>query len=251
MRFVSSYFRRMGYQPMLSHAKHGLVAHATKCAVALILLLIAVQVALADGPTTAPATQPARPASPELLERVQKDLQTVNTVEADFVQEKNLAMLNHKLIIKGHFALEKPDHVVWIVREPVKYAISVKGDLVKQWDEDANTVQVIHLGGDPTFKAISEQINAWFMGDYKALAAGYDVTVISDTPLTLGFSPKADSMVAKMLGQISIAFGKEGKYIDTMVIRETSGSVTTLHYIDPKINEPVKKEIWEIPPHDR
>ena len=199
----------------------------------------------------APATQPAKPASKELLESVQKDLSTVNSVEADFVQEKELAMLKRKLIIKGHFAMEKPDHVVWNVKEPVKYAIAVKGEEVRQWDEDTDKVQVIHLGGDPTFKAISEQINAWFLGDYQKIAEQYEVTVLQDTPLTLAFAPKEGAMVAKMIKQVAVTFGKEGKYIDTMVIRESAGSVTTLHYLDAKINQPVAKTTWEIPPHDR
>ncbi len=202
---------------------------------------------LADSPTT----QPARPASKELLEKVQKGLSTVNSVEADFVQEKELSMLKHKLVIKGHFAMEKPDHVVWNVVSPVKYAIAVKGDQVTQWDEDTNKVQVIHLGGDPTFKAISEQISAWFLGDYQKIAEQYDVSVQRDEPLTLSFSPKEGSMVAKMMKNVSVTFGKEGKYIDTMVIREAAGSVTTLHYLDAKINQPIAKTTWEIPPHVR
>jgi len=215
-----------------------------------VFLLIAAP-ALAADPTTQPTTQPAPPASTELLERVQKQLQAVNTVQADFIQVKELAVLKHKLTIKGHFALEKPDHVIWIVNEPVKYAVAVKGEEVRQWDEDTNKVQVIHLGGDPTFKAINEQINSWFMGNYKVLAQDYDVTVPSEKPLTLAFAPKGGTMVAKILKQIEVTFGKEDQYIDTMVIREQSGSVTTLHYIDAKVNEPVKKELWEIPPHGR
>ena len=215
------------------------------------LVLVFAMSGFARAQTTQPSAAPAKPASAELLDDVQKRLLTVNTVEADFVQEKELAMLKNKLIIKGHFALEKPDRVIWNVKEPVKYAMSVRGDELKQWDEDTNKVQVMHLGCDPTFKAISEQINSWFMGDYRKLAAEYDVTVESENPLTLGFAPKGNSMVAKMLKQISVSFGREGKYIDTMVIRETAGSVTTLKYIDAKINEPIKKETWEIPPHDR
>lgn len=211
-------------------------------------LIVLCSIASSHAQSTQPTTQPAKPASAELLDQVQKQLLTVNTVEADFVQEKELAMLKNKLVIKGHFALEKPDRVIWIVKEPVRYAMTVHGEELKQWDEDTNKVVVMHLGGDPTFKAISEQINSWFMGDYRKLAAEYDVTVLSETPLTLGFAPKGQTMVAKMLKQISVTFGKEGKYIDTMIIRETAGSVTTLRYIDAKINEPVKKETWEIPP---
>src|SRR5271169_6404984 len=127
---------------------------------------------LAAGPATRPSEQ--------LLEHLQKQLATVETVQADFVQVKNLSMLNHTMTIKGHFALQKPNRLMWLVREPVRYAIRIRGDEIKQWDEDTNQVQTTHLGGDPAFQAITEQIQAWFMGDYKVLAQSYDVELIGE-----------------------------------------------------------------------
>ena len=54
-------------------------------------------------------------------------------------------------------------------------------------------VDVIHLGGDPTFKAISEQIQAWFLGDYKALGDSYDVYLTQPQPVSLAFIPQRGS----------------------------------------------------------
>jgi outer membrane lipoprotein-sorting protein len=212
------------------------------------LVLVAAPVALAQSASTQPATTPA---SPGLIERVQKQLSVVNTVESDFVQEKSLSVLQHKLTIKGRFAMQKPDRVIWIVREPVKYAIRVFGDEVRQWDEDANKVQVIHVGSDPTFKAISQQVRAWFMGDYAALAENYDVTVASEQPLTLAFASKAGSAVGRMMGGVEVTFAADGKYIEKMLVREAGGDVTTLQFLSPKVNEPVSKDTWEIPPNGR
>jgi outer membrane lipoprotein carrier protein len=221
----------------------------------LILFLTLVVVAPTYG-AEAPATQPAehRPttrASDELLNRVQDDLKTVESVEADFSQEERLKLLKHSLKISGHFALQKPAKLVWIVDKPVKYAIKVEGDELRQWDEDTNKVQVVHLGGDPTFKAITEQLQSWFLGDYKSLAANYDVYLESESPLTLGFTPKAGTMVASVLEHVDLIFGVENKYLDRMIIREAGGDVTTLNYLNTKINQPIDKSTWEIPPHGR
>jgi outer membrane lipoprotein-sorting protein len=197
--------------------------------------------------TTQPTSAPV-PAPLDLITHLQKQLSTVESVQADFVQVKNLAVLKHKLTIRGSFALQKPDRVIWIVREPVRYAIRVHGEEVSQWDEDTNKVQVMHLGGDPTFKAISQQIQAWFLGDYKSLAGSYDVFLISPKPLTLRFAPKPGTMVAKMVSGIEVTFGADEMNIDTMQIHEQAGDNTILTFINTRLNQPVKKETWEIPP---
>jgi outer membrane lipoprotein-sorting protein len=204
--------------------------------------------------TFAQATRPddstpqATRASMDIIEHVQKNLKTVGTVEADFDEEKTLAMLNHTLSIRGHLALQKPDWLIWIVKAPVRYAVRIEGDEVRQWDEDTNNVQVIHLGGDPTFKAISEQIQAWFLGNYKALGDSYDVMLLKNDPLTLQFLPRSDTMVSKILKSVDLTFNHDVTYIDSMVIRETGGDTTTIQFLNSKVNQPIAADTWEMPP---
>jgi outer membrane lipoprotein carrier protein len=205
----------------------------------------------ADPPTTAPAaTQPAdpQPASRELLAHIQKQLRTVDTMQADFVQKKHLSMLKHTLVITGRLAMKKPNKVIWIVNEPTKYAIRVDGEELIQWDDDTNKVEVIHLGGDPTFKNITEQIQAWFLGDYKVLEKSYDVYLLSEKPLSLRFAPQAGSMVAKLVKNIEITFGNDETQVDKMVINETTGDSTALVYSNTRLNQPIAENTWEIPP---
>jgi outer membrane lipoprotein carrier protein len=212
--------------------------------------------AFVSNPSDPPATQPAPTSAPvkasmELISHLQTQLKTVSSIEADFVQEKQLSLLKHKLTIKGHFALLKPDKLIWIVREPVKYAIRIEGDEIRQWDEDTNKVQVIHLGGDPTFQAVNQQLQAWFMGDYKTLGDNYEADLLAEHPLQLAFRPKGDAMMSKVIKQIDLTFGKSEMYVDRMVIRESGGDVTTLQFLNTQLNQPIPKEIWEIPPHER
>jgi len=217
----------------------------------IIVLLSLLTVALSRAQTAPPATQPAgqlTPAPLELITHVQQQLRNVETVQADFTQEKNLTVLKHKLVIRGNFALQKPDKVMWNVREPVKYAIRVFGDEVTQWDEDTKKVQTIHVGNDPTFKAISEQMQSWFMGNYKDLDKSYDVYLINRQPLTFRFAPKAGTVMSKVLSWIEVTFGPEERNIDRMTVREAGGDVTTMVFSNTRLNQPVPKQTWEIPP---
>ena len=187
----------------------------------------------------------------DIIQGVQQHLKGIASVETDFVEVKKLAMLDHSLTIDGHMALEKPDRLIWIVHDPVKYAVRIIGDEVSQWDEDTNHVQTIHLGGDPTFKAVTQQMQAWFLGDYKELGDSYDVYVNSRQPLSLAFVPRGSTMVSKLISRIDLTFSPDENYIDTMVLTEAGGDVTSLKFTGAKINQPISGAIWEMPPHDR
>ena len=210
--------------------------------------------AWADGPSTQPADSlppPTTRATLEVVEHLQKQLHGIDTVDADFVEQKKLAMMNHILTIRGHLGLAKPDRLIWIVRKPVRYAVRIEGDEVQQWDEDTNRVDVIHLGGDPTFKAVSEQIQAWFQGNYKSLEDSYDLFVTQEQPLSLAFIPKGQSAVTKLINRIDLTFNADETYIDTMNISEAGGDLTSIHFINTRVNEPVKAGTWEMPPNER
>jgi len=216
--------------------------------------LLLAQNARADAPTTQPSDSPPMPttrASIEDIQHLQNQLHGITTVDSDFVEKKDLAMLNHTLTIRGHLGLAKPDRLIWIVRQPVKYAVRIEGDEVQQWDEDTNHVETIHLGGDPTFKAVSEQIQAWFLGNYKALGDSYDLYLTQAQPVSLAFIPKGDSAVTKILKRIDLIFNPEETYIDTMIIREAGGDTTSIKFINVRVNQPIDTQIWEMPPHEQ
>ena len=79
--------------------------------IALFSFVFATAFVRADEASSRPAvaaSEQLAPAPIELLEHVQKQLRTVETMESSFVQQKRLTVLKHILTIKGHLALQKP-----------------------------------------------------------------------------------------------------------------------------------------------
>ncbi len=214
--------------------------------VASSLFLLAV---ISPAATTEPAA-PTTQLSAQQLADIQSKLHQVQSVQADFVQEKRLSIMSHTITLSGRFALAKPDRFIWIVDQPVRYAIRIQGEEVQQWDQDTNKVETNHLGGDPTFKAVANQMQAWFLGDYEVLAKSYDVQLLSEKPLSLGFTPAADSMVAAVVKHVAITFAEDERYIDQIVVDEVGGDKTTLKFIGARVNEAVPDDVWRMPPNE-
>ena len=221
-----------------------------------------------DAPTTQPASEPAttqpaakaaatqeavvkpEAATPEFLEKLQDDLRKVNSVQSNFKQTKHLAIFEHEVIIRGQFALAKPDRLIWIVNSPVKYAVRLIGSEIRQWDEDTGKVQTMQMDGDAGFEAASDQLKAWFLGDFGMLTKTFDITIKNKKPLTLVFMPKTDGMAGEFLKRVELTFGESRLHIQKFIAIEPGGDVTTIDFIDTRINEPVKDSVWDMPPHE-
>ena len=194
------------------------------------------------------ADKPTTRESEQLLKDLRQRLEGIKTVQADFVQEKDLKVFKHTLVIRGQFAVERPKRLVWHVLDPVKYSISVVGDDVRYWDEDTNKVNTIHIGPSHSFRAVFEQFQGWFLGDYRSLEESYVVVVEEKDPLTVRFGPKSNSPMAKMIKGVSVVFKAESAYLDSLTIFEGSGDTTSIRFLNTKTNQPIPDSIWEIPP---
>lgn len=205
----------------------------------------------ASEPATRPSTALPPGQSEELLRSLRQKLEAVTSVQADFVQEKNLSIFARTLIIRGHFAVDRPKKLIWHVAEPVKYSIRVEGDEVRFWDEDTDHVQTIRIGPNHSFRAAFEQFQGWFLGDYRTLENSYDVTVESADPITVSFQPRVNSPMAKIIKRVEATFQSDKAYLQSIVIREGGGDTTTIRFTNTRLNQPISPEIWEIPPHAR
>lgn len=215
------------------------------------VILIVVGCLMANLFVLARALEPVTPSTKDFLTKLQTHLQSVKTVQADFEQKKKLAIFNRTMVIRGTMALDRPQRMIWHVREPVRYSILMEGDTVRQWDEDTNRVVTLQVGDKPMLKAVFAQFRAWFLGDYHALAQAYDVVIVDRDPPCLRFSPKPESAMAEMVKQVQITISKDRLSIETIVIEEKGDDTTTIRFLNTRLNQPIQEEVWEIPPHGR
>lgn len=197
------------------------------------------------------AQEPVAPSTEDYMMELQKHLESVTTVQADFEQEKKLAVFNRSMMIRGEMALDRPKRMMWHVREPVRYCILMEGDTVRQWDEDTDRVQTLHVRDNPTLRAVFSQFQAWFLGDYRTIAQTYDVVIVDREPPCLRFSPKPDSAMPEMVKQVQMTMTKDRRSIRTIMIDEKGGDSTTIRFLNIRLNQSIPKEAWEIPPHGR
>lgn len=212
----------------------GPVRRAVRRLAGLLVGLLAVQ--------TACAAEPAA----DVLGRMEKAMADVHTVKTRFVQEKKMALFNHPLVTTGSIWVEPPAHLLWRVESPMRYALALDGERIRQWDGETGKTTSMSMDGNPVFSAVSEQLNAWFGGRYGLLVRDYDVEQKVIAPATFVFVPKPAAPSASMLKSVTVVFREDARYIASIQIDDAGGDVTTLKFEDTEINVPLGPKAWEL-----
>lgn len=187
-----------------------------------------------------------------LLAELQKSLAGATNVQSEFIQEKNLALLQRSVIIKGRLAVQQPDRLAWQVLEPIRYNLLIDGSALKQWDAESGKVQSMSLAGNPVFKVVVTQLRAWFSGQFDLLTK--DFTVEADEAGAMPrliFTPREESFAFKVMGRVVMTFQADKRYIQEMIIEERNGDRMCMRFTNTILNAVIDPVVWEVKPHGR
>ncbi len=193
----------------------------------------------------------ARPEpSPAILAELQAALAGTTNVQCDFIQEKQLALLQQKVSIRGRMAVQQPDRFAWQVEEPVRYRLVVEGTRLRQWDEAAGKVQQTSLAGNPVFEVVVGQLRAWFTGQLTTLAKDFQAEPLPAPTPQVEFRPRPESFAARAVRRIVLFFREDRRYLERMTIEDAGGDRTVMTFTNTVLNSAIDPRIWEVEPRD-
>jgi len=181
-----------------------------------------------------------------VLDDLEKTMSGTKTIQTDFIQEKNLALFNQKIILKGKVFIQKPRLLSWRVMSPMRYSMVMSGDTISQWDEDTDKVQRVSLANNPSFQLAVEQMEKWFYGTFKSMQGDYKITLITEHPIALEFVPLENSLSRNFIKRATIFFQDDERYIKEVRIEEKDGDSTSLAFVNAQLNQPILPNAWEV-----
>ena len=187
----------------------------------------------------------------ETLARLEERMSAVQTLKGRFVQQKHLAVLEQPLVLEGEIYMQKPTLFAWHVREPLEYSMVIRDEVVRQWDEDTRRVQTVSLSKNPAFKLAIRQMRSWFSGAYRSMLAEYEVTILSEDPISLEFVPREGGFAKAAIESVTVVFESDERYIREMRIVEKGGDSTLLTFLDTQLNGPIDASAWKVEPRVR
>ncbi len=205
-----------------------------------LLKITFVAMAVCAAALTLPAATPPRRDSNSLdqvIKRVQEQQKTTNSLEADFRQEKLLALLAKPDVSTGRFVYSKPNNVLWHYDAPRRVEMLITNGVMTTYYPDLHKAETIEVKRyqDRIFKYLGAS------GAIDELGGFFNFTFSNreDLPyFVLDLDPKSKG-IAKRVRHIKIWIDKKSYLTTKFEYTEGDGDVTRYEFLNIKVNAPV------------
>ena len=161
------------------------------------------------------------------------------TIFSDFTQEKEMSILNDKIITSGKFYFKKEKQLRWEYIHPFSYVITINGD-------------EITIRNDGKISSFNSQSNKIFGEVNKIIIGSVRGTLLDDDTFSAFYSQSNGNFIVKLtplsprlkesLQEIIIHFNKKDFTVDRLEMIEQGGDFTKIYFTDKRINEPISDE---------
>jgi outer membrane lipoprotein carrier protein len=175
----------------------------------------------------------------EVIRRVQEQQKTTATLEADFRQEKILALLAKPEVATGHFTFSKPNNVLWRYDAPKRVEMLIANGMLTTYYPDLNKAEQIEVKRyqDRIFKYMGAS------GAIDELSAYFDFTFrnVSNQPsYELDLKPKTKG-IAKRVRHLRIWIDKKSYLTTKFEYTEGDGDITRYEFTNVRVNQPIEQ----------
>jgi outer membrane lipoprotein-sorting protein len=194
---------------------------------------------LAFALVTAPLFAAGKPGTnlQTVIKKVQEQQRKTNTLQAEFRQEKELALMATPEVSTGTFVFSKPNNVRWSYSAPNRVEMVIANGALTTWYPDLNKAEKLDV------KRFEDRIFKYMgaTGAIDELAKYFDFT-FTDTPsnpvYALDLKPKTKS-IEKRVKRIRIWIDKQTFITSKIEYTEGDGDVTRYEFRNVKINQPL------------
>ncbi len=168
----------------------------------------------------------------------------IESIQADFVQEKHLPFLVKPLESTGRFYFTRPDSVRWEYASPFKsILVSHQGNTRRfvaengTWIEDAG----VKMAG---MQVVMTQISQWMSGQFTG-SADFDAKIAADSKVVL--TPRNDAL-SRMIRRIELTLSDRPGVVASVMVIEGDDAYTVWAFKNIRTNDSLKPALFTTAP---
>lgn len=164
----------------------------------------------------------------------------LQSIQADFIQEKHLKILVRPLVSTGTFTFQTPQSLRWEYLTPVPSVLLMHGDKIKKFvDRDGQLVEDKGLRLD-SMQVVLSQISNWLDGHFSDNDM-FTVSFVDEKTVLL--SPK-DQGLAGLISKIELKLADQKGLLDGVTIFEGPDSYTKMTFENRILNKSVPLSVF-------
>jgi len=174
-------------------------------------------------------------------DRIRAKAGDVQTISAQFVQEKHLEILIRPLISKGAFYFRAPGSLRWEYASPIRSILLMHDGKIRRYIGGENGFKEDAGPGLQGMEMVLQEITRWLKGEFSD-NPDYHASLEGNNKIVMVPKNKA---FAKIIQRIEILLSDRPGVIETVTIYEGKTSFTRIRFQNVKINEGLVDTLFE------
>ena len=174
-------------------------------------------------------------------DRIREKAIDIQTISAQFVQEKHLEILIKPLISKGAFYFTAPGSLRWEYFSPIQSILLMHDGRVRRFIGSESGFKEDASPGLQAMEMVLQEITLWLKGEFTD-NPNYHSSLEGDNKIVMVPRNKA---FAKIIQKIEILLSDRPGVIETVTIYEGKTSFTRIGFRDVNINQGVADTLFE------
>lgn len=175
--------------------------------------------------------------------KVENMSKALNSIDADFVQEKNLSVLSERIISKGHLMFKKENLLRWEYFTPSKYLIVINKE--KVFIKDEKKTSKYDMNSNKVFKEINDIMISCVQGTIFKSSKFKTSYFENEKYYKLEMTPNTKNM-KDSFKKINLYFDKTITSVSKIEMIETSEDFTLIEFLNKKLNAPISENSFII-----
>ncbi len=178
--------------------------------------------------------------SAKILEDLRKSSQSAMSVQADFKEEKFMAVLKNPEQSTGVFYYKKADMMRWEQKKPGSYVILINGDKlrIREGGKEKNVASAGRMAAQ-----MKDLMMGLVNGDFQQNKAFSQTCLESSDQYQIVLTP-VNNRLKRMYSKINLVFPKSTLRLKELTFFEKGGDKSIMTFSNEKVNQPIPEAIF-------
>ncbi|BBO75357.1 hypothetical protein DSCW_27740 [Desulfosarcina widdelii] len=173
-------------------------------------------------------------------EGIRAAAEDVNSISADFVQEKHLPILAKPLVSNGRFVYRRPDSLRWEYFSPVKSVLLMVDGKARRFVESEQGLVEDAGARMQAMQFVMPEIGGWLSGRFEDNPM-FDARLEENGRIVL--IPKDEGM-ARFIQRIELLLSEQPGVIEQVLIFEGEKAYTRMQFTDIQVNPVIEDRLF-------
>jgi outer membrane lipoprotein-sorting protein len=179
-----------------------------------------------------------------ITSRIESSNSKIQSLQSDFIQEKELSFLEEKVFSSGKFYFQRENKIRWEYSKPYSYVIVMNGSLIRI--EDEGKTNTLDASSNRLFSSISHILAGIIDGSVIQQEEQFKAKFLENERMVKVLLEPRMSGFKEFIQRIELDINKKDYNVDAVKLVEKNGDYTLINFTNKKFNAPLQEDIFSV-----